>query len=142
MRLRARIAALQGHRISRETAFAPGVFLDGTMLVTEGTVSINTRSFINATAPIRIEDGVRIGCEVSLITTTHKLGGSDVRAGDVVYRPITIGRGTWVGARATVLPGVTIAPGCVIAAGAVVTESTEPNGLYAGVPAKRVRDFH
>ena len=31
--------------------------------------------------------------------------------------------------------------GGVIGAGAVVTKSTEPNGLYLGVPAKRVRDL-
>lgn len=31
--------------------------------------------------------------------------------------------------------------GGVIGAGAVVTKSTEPNGLYLGVPAKRVKDL-
>ncbi len=36
-------------------------------------------------------------------------------------------------------PGVTIAPGCVVAAGAVVTKDTEPDGVYAGGPAGRVR---
>lgn len=29
-----------------------------------------------------------------------------------------------------------IAEGCVIGGGAVVTKSTEPYGIYAGVPAK------
>ena len=43
--------------------------------------------------------------------------------------------------RAIILPGVTIAEGCVIAAGAVVNKSTEPDGLYAGVPARRVKDL-
>lgn len=53
----------------------------------------------------------------------------------------TVGDGCWIGANATILPGVTVAPGCVIAAGAVVTKDTEPDGLYAGVPARRVRDL-
>ena len=40
-----------------------------------------------------------------------------------------------------ILGGVTIAPGCVIGAGAVVTRSTERDGVYVGVPARRVRDL-
>jgi maltose O-acetyltransferase len=39
------------------------------------------------------------------------------------------------------LPGVTVGDGCVIAAGSVVTGDCEPHGVYAGVPAKRVRDL-
>lgn len=31
--------------------------------------------------------------------------------------------------------------GGVIAAGAVVTESTEPNAVYAGIPARKIRDL-
>lgn len=31
--------------------------------------------------------------------------------------------------------------GGVIAAGSVVTKSTEPNALYAGVPARKVKDL-
>ncbi len=50
-----------------------------------------------------------------------------------------IGEGAWVGAGAMLLPGVTIGPGCVIAAGAVVSSDCEPDGLYGGVPAERIR---
>ena len=39
------------------------------------------------------------------------------------------------------MPGVTISKGCVIGAGALVKESTEPNGLYVGCPAKRVKEL-
>jgi maltose O-acetyltransferase len=53
--------------------------------------------------------------------------------------PVTIEDGCWIGANATVLPGVRIAGGTVIAAGAVVTRDCEPNSLYAGVPATRIK---
>ncbi|WP_372495087.1 acyltransferase [Nocardioides pinisoli] len=49
--------------------------------------------------------------------------------------------GAWIGAAVTVLPGVTIGPGCVVAAGSVVTADCQANGLYAGVPARRIRDL-
>ena len=54
-------------------------------------------------------------------------------------QPIEIGDGCWIGARATILPGVTIGDGVVIAAGAVVVSDCEDDTLYAGVPARAVR---
>lgn len=56
--------------------------------------------------------------------------------------PTLIKDGCWVGANVTIIPGVTIGEGCIIAAGAVVTKNCEPDGLYAGVPAKRIKDLN
>lgn len=55
--------------------------------------------------------------------------------------PIAVGDGVWIGARSVILPGATIGDGAVIAAGAVVTGNVEPNALYGGVPAKRIKDL-
>ena len=38
------------------------------------------------------------------------------------------------------MSGVTIANGCIIAAGSIVTKDTEPYSIYAGNPAKKVKD--
>lgn len=46
----------------------------------------------------------------------------------------------WVGYGSTILSGVTIHEGSIIAAGSLVTKDVEPYSIYAGVPAKRVRD--
>jgi acetyltransferase-like isoleucine patch superfamily enzyme len=45
-----------------------------------------------------------------------------------------------LGVHATVIGATTIESGCIIGAGAVVTKSTKPNGVYAGVPAKRIKE--
>lgn len=39
-----------------------------------------------------------------------------------------------------ILSNVKISKGCVIAAGSILTKSTEPYGIYAGVPAKRIKN--
>jgi maltose O-acetyltransferase len=52
---------------------------------------------------------------------------------------VTIGDRVWLGVGAIVLPGVTIADDVVVGAGAVVTRDCPVPGLYAGVPAVRVR---
>ncbi len=57
------------------------------------------------------------------------------------YRPIAIGQGCWIGARAIILPGVTIGDGCTIGAGSVVTKSIPDFSIAAGNPARVVRDL-
>ena len=91
----------------------------------------------------RIEIGPRtaLGPFVLVLTSSHALGDGSARAGAWNWAPVTIGAGCWLGARSVILPGVTVGDGCVVAAGAVVREDCEPHGLYAGVPARRVRDL-
>lgn len=107
------------------------------------TIGPDTRTNRN----VYIEDGVTIGSGVSigrgayLCTRSHKIAGPSRRAGAASHAPIAVGEGVWIGAHSVVLPGVSIASGCVIAAGAVVTKDTAPDGLYAGVPAVRIRDL-
>jgi len=46
----------------------------------------------------------------------------------------------WVGYGATVLCGVRIGEGSIIGAGSLVTKDVKPYSIYAGVPARKVRD--
>lgn len=83
-------------------------------------------------AHITIGDSVWIGMDVSFICPTHEIGGEKQRAGKSEYRNITVGTGTWIGARSTILPGVNIGEGAIIAAGSVVTKSVPTNELWGG----------
>jgi maltose O-acetyltransferase len=76
-----------------------------------------------------------------VITSNHEIGPSEERLGAWRREPVTVGAGCWVGARCLILPGVTIGDGCIVAAGSTVRDDCEPNGVYAGVPARRVRDL-
>jgi len=51
-------------------------------------------------------------------------------------KPIRVGRGVFIGARAMVLKGVTIGDRAVIGAGAVVTKDVPAQGVAAGNPAR------
>lgn len=116
---------------SRFIKIEDGVLLNyGVQLITGG-----------GNASITIGRNTQVGPGTLICTATHKIGPSDCRAGDVFYQNITIGEGVWIGANATIISGVTIAHGCVIGAGTLVNKNTEPNGLYVGVPAKRIRDL-
>lgn len=58
----------------------------------------------------------------------------------LVASTITIGPYAWVCARATVLPGVSVGTGSVLALGAIATRNLDDWGVYAGVPARKVRE--
>jgi maltose O-acetyltransferase len=119
-------------------AISAGCFFSGPTTIGRGTF-INTGCMFDAFAPIKVGERCSFGMRVTLITSTHAPGDAAQRAGALAGKPIRIGDGTWVGACATILPGVMIGEGCVIAAGAVVTSDCEPHHLYAGVPARPVR---
>ena len=68
---------------------------------------------------------------------SHNIGGVQRRAGEGYAADISIGSGTWIGARAIVLGGSQVGPGSIVAAGAVVLPGVYPeNVLLAGVPAR------
>lgn len=97
--------------------------------------------FFDSSSAVRIGAHVKIGPRCMFITSTHRLSGAAGRAGSGTSRPIVVADGSWIGANALVLPGVTIGEGVVVGAGAVVTRDCEPNGLYLGSPARRVREL-
>ena len=86
---------------------------------------------------ITIEDDVLIGPKVSLITESHPLSPAERRA--LIVKPIVIKRNAWIGAGATILPGVTVGENAVVAAGAVVNKDVPANTAVAGVPAKVIK---
>lgn len=120
----------------------PGVGFRGTRC------SIGDGSWINHGVYFDCENGdivigtnVGVGMGAMFVTSTHQMGPPERRGGPIQYLPVRVEDGAWIGARAVILAGCTIGRGSVIAAMSVVTKSCEPNGLYAGVPARRVRDL-
>jgi acetyltransferase-like isoleucine patch superfamily enzyme len=51
-------------------------------------------------------------------------------------RSILVKRNAWIGAGATILPGVTIGENSIVAAGAVVNKDVPANTIVGGIPAK------
>lgn len=106
-------------------------------------INLGKRVFINHACSfldlggIRIEDDVLIGPKASLITENHP--GDPQNRRTLVCKPIHIKRNAWIGAAATILPGVTIGENAIVAAGAVVTRDVPDNAVVAGVPARVVR---
>ena len=103
-------------------------------------IHIGNQVFINADCKfqdqggIYIDDGALIGHGVVLATLNHDMDPE--KRQQLHPAPLHIGKRVWVGANATILPGVTIGDNSVVAAGAVVTKDVPADTVVGGVPAR------
>jgi putative colanic acid biosynthesis acetyltransferase WcaF len=58
----------------------------------------------------------------------------------LVSFPMKIGAYAWICARAMVSPGVNVGEGAILGLGSVATKDLEPFWIYAGAPAKKVKE--
>ncbi|WP_369255613.1 acyltransferase [Geodermatophilus amargosae] len=100
---------------------------------------LNLQCYIEAVAPVEIGVDCAVGMQTMILTSDHRGPGGTWRP-EASGLPVVIGDRVWLGARVTVLPGVTIGNDVIVAAGAVVASDCLPDGVYAGVPARRVRE--
>jgi len=141
-RLRIRLLRAAGVSIERHLEVLSGLRVTG-----EGELFIGDKSFINhdclidAAADVVIGHDVSLANRVSLLTSGHDMSDPRNRAGARILQPIVVGDGVWLGAGVTVLGGVTIGAGAVVAAGSLVRTDVAPHSLWAGVPARFIRDL-
>jgi acetyltransferase-like isoleucine patch superfamily enzyme len=113
-------------------------------LIIQESVSIGAQANIRAAGgEIFIGRNSILAQQVSLIAANHQI------LPNLVYRQlpwdesktgIYIGENVWIGAGVTVLPGSSIGNNSIVGAGSVVTKSIPANEIWAGVPAKKIRD--
>lgn len=108
-------------------------------------ITVGRNVFINAgcrfqdQGGIALGDGALIGHNVVLATLNHDEGPA--RRHILHPAPIVLGKNVWIGANATVVPGVTIGNGAIVAAGAVVTKDVPPNTVAGGIPARVIKEI-
>ncbi len=107
-----------------------------------GNVHIGENCYIDAGAIVqpfcRIEDNCTVapGAVIAHDTTIGRHGY--VAAGAVIGGGASIGERCVLALNSTVLNGLRVAPRCLIGAGAVLVADTEQDGVYVGVPARRL----
>ncbi|WP_281735855.1 sugar O-acetyltransferase [Paradevosia shaoguanensis] len=134
--LRTVFCELIGKQVGERFMLIPPFSTDCGLNITIGSnVFINQGCHFMDMGGITIGDDVMIGPKVNLVSAGHPVAPSERRNG-IVAKPIVIGNNVWIGAAATILPGVTIGDNAVIAAGAVVSRDVPADTLAAGVPAR------
>lgn len=103
--------------------------------------SINPYTVVYGQGNIRIGNYVRIAAHCTLIPSNHVFAdySKPICEQGLINRGIVIEDDVWIGTGVRILDGVVVSTGCVVGAGSVVTHSTEPYGIYVGVPAKKIK---
>lgn len=139
--IRHHLSEIIGTEIDQSTTiFAPFYTNFGQFTRIGKNVFINHACSFLDMGGITIEDEVLIGPRVNLVTENHPLNPNDRRA--LITKPITIKQRAWIGAGATILPGVTIGENTVVAAGAVVSKDVPDNMIVGGVPARIIKSIN
>ena len=144
------VRVLAADRIS----FGDHVIVDDFVMLQGGTgveigswVHIASFASITGGGAARIGDFATISSGVRLFTGTDVPDGSglvnstipaDLRS--VTRSSVTLGDHAFVGANSVVLPGVTVGEGAVVGAGSLVRADLEPWTIYAGSPARPLRE--
>lgn len=136
--IRERLSEITGSQVDESTTiFAPFYTNFGKFIQIGKNVFINHACSFLDMGGITIEDHVLLGPKVNLITENHPANPANRRA--LICKPIVIKYNAWIGAAATILPGVTIGENAVVAAGAVVSKDVSANTIVGGVPAKFIK---
>ena len=107
-------------------------------LIIGDNTNINHGSEIYAGGGVLIGSGTMLAYEVFVMSDSRTFLGEiplKEQKGRII-KPVQIGDDVWIGARATILPGVKIGNHAIVAAGSVVTKNVNDWEIVGGNPAK------
>lgn len=114
-----------------------------------GDILIGENSYINSGCVLYSGHGIRIGRDVliaancTIAATNHAFDRLDCPIRMQGFQPsrggIVIEDDVWIGANCVLLDGTHVETGCILAAGSVVRHRLKAHGVYAGAPARWIR---
>jgi acetyltransferase-like isoleucine patch superfamily enzyme len=131
-------------KIGEGTAIQPHAYIwsEGGNVSIGRFCSVNPFCVLYGQGGLTIGDYVRIATHTVIVPGNHNYDRCDIpiaQQGNTMLG-VTIRNDVWIGAGVYILDGVNIEEGCVIGAGSVVTKTTDPYGVYVGMPAKKIKD--
>lgn len=105
-------------------------------------VSIQEYSYIEGKGGITIGNDVSIAHSCSILSTSHTFSKNDepIKYQQIDSKPVFIKDNVWIGCKVTILYGIIIDSGSIVGANSVVTKDISKNTIYAGVPAKLIKE--
>lgn len=131
------ILRLFGAKIGKDVRIKPFIHIKYPWRLTLGDHSWLAECYIENLAPVIIGKNVCVSQQAMLLTGNHNFKKSTF---DLMVDGITLEDGVWIGARATVCPGVICKSHSVLAVNSVATKDLNEYSIYQGNPAVRVRD--
>ena len=109
----------------------------------ESNISIHNNCYIDASGGILIKDDVSIAHSSTIMSSSHTWADKSIpiKYNPQNYSKVIINSNVWIGCGVRILDGVEIKENVIIGAGAVCTKPISAEGIYAGMPAKKIKDI-
>ncbi|MEM6736264.1 MAG: acyltransferase [Bacteroidota bacterium] len=106
-------------------------------------VFFGQKCVIYSAGTITIGDNALIAAGVSILSHQHSYSDrtKNYYEQESEFLPVKIGDNVYIGANATILPGVTIGDGAIVGANSVVTKDVPQKTMVAGVPALKIKSL-
>jgi acetyltransferase-like isoleucine patch superfamily enzyme len=138
--IRSVLGEITGSYIDETVVIFPPIYINyGKHLSIGKKVFINFNCTLLGLGGIIIEDNVLIGPEAKILSEGHPLSPTERQS--LIPGKVHIKQNAWIGAGATILPGISIGENAVVAAGSVVTKDVPANTVVAGIPAKIIKSI-
>lgn len=128
---------LFGAKIGHEVRIKPGIYIKYPWKLEIDDYSWLADCYIDNLDQIKIGKNCCISQQAVLITGNHNYTSTGF---DLITGPIVLEDGAWIGASATVGPGVTLHSHSVLTLGSIATKNLMPYSIYQGNPAIKVKD--
>lgn len=127
-------------QITRNTVIYGGCEIRSPWNITADRCVISTYCILDGRNGISFGEDVVLGGGVHIWTEEHNPDSEMFLVLDENKAGVIIDKHAWVCSDSTILPGVHVYEGAVIASRAVMTKDAEAFGIYAGVPARKIKE--
>jgi putative colanic acid biosynthesis acetyltransferase WcaF len=125
---------LFGARVGRGLVIKPQVWIKYPWRLAVGDHCwIGQGVWIDNLADVHLGSHVCVSQQAYLCTGSHDYRKPSF---DLITRPVKVGNGAWIGARALILGDVAVGANAIVAAGSVVTKDVPAATVVAGSPAR------
>lgn len=143
--LRTFLIRLLGVKVGRNVFISKNFFttsFNNISFGNNGTLGMNCQ-FYSYGKGISIGDNFLIGSNFVVHTSEHIFEDSSkaIIEQGCTYKPVIIGNNVYIGSGVSIVSGVTIEDNVIVGTGSVVTKSLKGGAIYAGNPAKKIKDF-
>lgn len=128
---------LFGAKIGKDVRIKPGIYVYYPWKLTVGDYAWLAECRIENLAEVHIGKNACISQQAMLLTGNHDFTKSSF---DLITKPIVIEEGAWIGAKATVCPGVRVKSHAVLTVNSVAGKDLKPYGIYQGHPAVWIKE--
>lgn len=136
--IKIRLLKMFGAKIGKGLVIKPHVNIKYPWRLNMGNnVWIGELVWIDNLADVNIEDHVCISQGAMLLCGNHDYKKTSF---DLTIGNITLKKGSWIGAKSVVCPGVVVGSHAVLTVGSIATKSMNDYTIYQGNPAQAVKE--